>query len=163
MSEHLLHIGWNPELDIPTGLSRLPSPRLASSVALIPTLDSTSAVADLPSLVPHLRSAGLFFSKVDRDVLVDIATLVQLLHDENHEWFTGFDEVYICSSPPEQEKPDSVRITSDRPLTVEPVGLSSWMKRSTCYLALGDGDGLNFATFDVALAELLRPVTNRDA
>jgi hypothetical protein len=162
VSDHLLHVGWNPDLDIPTGLIRVPSARLASSVALITTLDSTSTVADLPSLVPHLRNAGLDFAHIDHDVLVDIPTLAQLLHDEHHEWFTGFDELYICSSPPEHGKPDHVRITSDKPLTIEPHGLGSWMKQSTCFLALGDGDGLNFATVDIALAELLRPAMSNE-
>jgi hypothetical protein len=133
---------------------------LASAVALLTVLDSTSAIADLPSLVPNLRSSGLAFAEVDRDVLVDIPTLLALIHDDDHEWFTGFDEVWICSSKPARGKPDNLRMTGDRPLETEPSGLASWMRTSTCVLGLGDGDGLNFATFDAALADLLRPPAN---
>jgi len=124
-------------------------------MALITMLDSAPAVADLPRLVPHLRNVALPFVAVDRDVLVDIPTLVQLIQDQKHDWLAGFDELWLCSSRPPHGKPDNVRITSDQPLEREPVGLAAWMINATCFLGLGDGDGLNFATFDGTLADLL--------
>jgi hypothetical protein len=39
---------------------------------------------------------------------------------------------------------------------VTPIGLEEWMIDSDCLLAVGDGNGLNFATLDKTLAERLR-------
>ncbi len=151
----LLYIDWNPALDIPTALERAPRSKLASSVALISMLDSTPAVADLPSLVPYLIESRFAYAEVGRDVLVDMSTMDRLIHDPSHEWFAGFDEVWICSSTPQHGKPHDLRLTSDNHLQSEPTGLRPWMRESACVLALGDGDGLNFATFDADLADLL--------
>src|SRR4051812_36050365 len=151
-----LHVGWNPDLDVPAAIDRMLSTGSCSAVALVSMLDSTPGVASLPSLVPHLIESGLDYATIGEDVLVDLPTLLELTRDEDHAWFAGFDEVWICSSRPTCGKPDDVRITSDNAMTTEPDGLSAWMRSATCFLALGDGDGLNFATFDPTLAAVLR-------
>lgn len=150
MSDQLLY-GWNPLLDVPSALERLAGAELADLVALVSVIDSTPNVADMPSLVPHLRRTGRSYTVADRDVAVRLPALIELI---DQDFFFGFEEIWLYSAVPRQGKPAGVRITSDLHLTALPAGLSEWMSGSGCLAGLGDGDGLNFATFDEHLAEL---------
>jgi hypothetical protein len=44
-------------------------------------LDSTPRVAELPSVAPRLRSAGLSCHVLDGDLLLTVTTLTALLND----------------------------------------------------------------------------------
>lgn len=150
-----LQIGWNPSLDIPAALRRVPAERLAAQCVLVSMIDSTPRVRRLPSLVPLLETLGVFYTTVDDDVIIGIPAFFALV--DEHDFLSGFDEVWLCAEKPGAGKPEGLRITSDTPLGPEPPsGLADWMLESSCGTGLGDGDGLNFATFDPALAALWR-------
>jgi hypothetical protein len=98
---------------------------------------------------------GAHYSKVNYDVVVGGATLLTLIDD--YSFFTGFDEIWLFADPPLLSKPETIRITSDAPLEQRPPdALIAWMREADCLAGLGDGDGLNFVTFDLTLAELWR-------
>lgn len=150
-----LQIGWNASLDIPSALQRVPADRLDGTYALISTIDSTPHVCRLPSLVPLLGRLDVFYETVGDDVVVDAPTLLGLINE--HDFLSGFDEIWLCDAVPTTGKPERFRFTSDVSLGPEPpTGLADWMCESTCRAGLGDGDGLNFATFDAELARLWR-------
>ena len=151
----VLQIGWNPSLDIPAALHRVPVDCLADHYVLISMIDSTPRVARLRSLVPLVEDLNAFHAEVDDDVVIDVPTLLALVNE--HNFLSGFDEIWLCTEIPKSGKPAELRITSDTPLgTAQPAGLAEWMLDSSCRAGLGDGDGLNFATFDPALAPLWR-------
>jgi hypothetical protein len=72
--------------------------------------------------------------------------------------FCGFDEVWCFDAPPSKSKPDDLSIVAPRDFGKEnpPPLLIPWMQESGCRLAMGDGDGLNYATPDKSLADLLQ-------
>lgn len=151
MTSEFLQIGWTPSLDIPAALRRLPPAGSAGCYVLVSMIDSTPNVRLLPSLVPLLERLGFSHHEVDDDVVIELPTLFALI--DEHDFFSGFDEVWLCDEPPRSGKPHGIRITSDKPLEHEPLPeLADWMRWATCRAGLGDGDGLNFATFDPALA-----------
>jgi hypothetical protein len=146
-----LQVGWNSELDIPAALSRVPASQLASYFVLVSTIDSTTNVSQLPSLLPLLMEHRRWYSVVESDVVIEIPTLELLVGE--HDFLTGFDEIWLFKEIPRTGKPRHLRMTSDVPLEPRgPEGLSDWMVESFCCAGLGDGDGLNYATFEPALA-----------
>jgi hypothetical protein len=148
-------MGWNAELDIPAAIAGLPADRHAADHVLISMLDSTPRVSTLPSLIPLLADHGLWHEAVGLDVVIGFATLVALISD--HQMLSGFDEIWLCSEIPAADKPEHLRITSDRPLASEPpAGLAEWMLASSCHSGFGDGDGLNFVTLDSGIAASCR-------
>jgi hypothetical protein len=147
----VLETGWTPSLDIPTALHAVPSDDAFARYVLVSMIDSTPKVRELLSLVPLLKELGVFYAEVDDDVVIELPTLFALA--DEHNFLSGFDEVWLCTNVPASGKPTRFRITSDVPFGAEPpAGLAEWMLRSSCVAGLGDGDGLNFATFDPQLA-----------
>jgi len=147
----ILQIGWNPALDIPSALGRLADNQLVGRFVLVSMIDSTPNVSHLPSFVPLLADLGAFHAEVEDDVLIEAKTLLALIDD--HDFLTGFDEIWLCDEIPRSGKPRGVRLTSELRLGSEPPpGMAQWMLRAPCRAGLGDGDGLNFATFDDQLA-----------
>jgi len=147
-----LQIGWNSNLDIPSALARLPLQQLQRFRVLVTMIDSTSKVASLPSLVPRLRELDAAFVEIDDDVLLDAPTVLTLIGEGR--FFTGFDEIWLFAEDPPVGKPTSIRLTSDQRIAGPSEVLKEWMQRVACTAGLGDGDGLNFATFDPTLANL---------
>jgi hypothetical protein len=76
--------------------------------------------------------------------------------------FTGFDEIWCFGEKPELSKPRDVWLVAPRNIERGdlPSGLVSWMDRSRCVLGVGDGIGLNYATPDRSIAELLDGLVN---
>lgn len=154
MTTPALHTRWLASLDIPAVLRRVLALRPDIQYALVSMIDSTPGVGNLPSLVPLLERLGAFYKRVDGDVVLDIPTLLGLV--EEQDFLTGFDEVWLCAHIPKSNKPELFRMTSDTRLSgVPPAELAEWMLASGCVVGLGDGDGLNVATFDRALAVAL--------
>lgn len=154
MTPRALNARWLAPLDIPAVLRRVLTSRPDIKYALVSMIDSTPGVGSLPSLVLLLETLGAFYKRVDGDVVVDMPTLLALV--EEHEFLAGFDEIWLFAGIPESSKPESLRITSDRPLSGEPpAALAQWMIASGCLVGLGDGDGLNVVTFDRALTVAL--------
>jgi tRNA U34 5-methylaminomethyl-2-thiouridine-forming methyltransferase MnmC len=72
--------------------------------------------------------------------------------------FTGFDEVRLFEHErPEKEVPSRLVLTSDAVDFNErlPDALEAYMRETRCVLALGDGCGLNYATWDSAFAAFI--------
>jgi hypothetical protein len=124
-------------------------------LAAIPVLDNAERPAEWPAVRRRLRAEGIRASS-HRGVLLltpgelDRASAVGL--------FAGTDELYLASEWNDELEPFPGRITPDvTDFGVEtPLGLEEWMLDAGAVLALGDGDGLNFATLDAGLAERLR-------
>ena len=148
-----LQFGWNPELNIRSAVDMVDPLLLTGCHAMVSVLDSTPGVRRLPSLLPLLRSLRVVHEEVGDDVAIP-GTVLRSLIDE-HDFFTGFDEIYLFHELPTRMKPDTFRITSDVPFgSPAPSGLADWMDLASCIAALGDGIGLNFATFDPTIAAL---------
>jgi hypothetical protein len=71
--------------------------------------------------------------------------------------FNGFDEAWLFAIKPDTSKPAGLSTVAPLNLGSDAVPplLASWMKQSTCSLALGDGVGLNYATTSEPTARLL--------
>lgn len=152
MAQKLIY-GWTQKLNITVALHRLPHEFVISSSVLVSIIDSTEGVSQLPSLVPLLLEMGADHSEISGDLVIGGETMLCLVDD--YKFFTGFDEVWLFSGSPGSSKPKTVRLTSDIPVGQEPPDvLVRWMETSGCLAGLGDGDGLNFATFDPGLAGL---------
>ena len=133
------------------GLDLLPHYELA----MIPVLDAAERPAEWPEIRRRLKAEGVrakahrgafLLTPGDTDVIASVGV------------FRGIDELFLCSDWNEELEPFPGRISSDQQdfNEVAPLGLEEWMIDAGCLLALGDGDGLNFATLDLALAERLR-------
>jgi hypothetical protein len=146
--------GWNKSLSILDALRIASESGIESRYAQISIIDSTHHVRRLPSLGPQIKESGAFYAEADDDVVVEISTLLSV--EPLQALFTGFDEIWLCEEVPTVGKPESLQITSDLPFDgqMQP-GLEQWMHESGVTAGFGDGDGLNFATFDRHLAELL--------
>jgi hypothetical protein len=84
--------------------------------------------------------------------LVSGEVLLALLFE--HDFFSGFDEVWLFPSSPSSAKPEAVPLTSDVRLVHEPpAALTHWLCANDGLAGLGDGDGLNFMAFDPDLAK----------
>jgi hypothetical protein len=148
-----LWFGWNEDLDIPSALALGGDHGIYETVALVSTIDSGRNVAGMPSLIPKLEQGGHPHTLLEEDVAVGMATLLTLIRDD---FFFGFDEIWIFRTTPERATPRDVRLTSDQPLIEVSVALRNWMVESGCVAGLGDGCGLNFATFDPGLHRMWR-------
>lgn len=153
MTDELI-ISWFPFLDIPAVLRPVMNAATNARYALVSRIDSTTSVASLPSLVPFLDSLAAFHDDVGGDVVIDSSTLLALVED--HDDLTGFDEGWLFAEMPSTIRPVDVKITSDRSFAGEvPAALETWMAAAGCCVGLGDGDGLNVATFDRRVANAI--------
>ena len=152
MSERLHHDRLNASVaDVVDGIDLLPHFELAA----IPVLENAERPAEWPAVRRRLRAEGIR-AQEHRGVLL-------LLPGELDRFsavglFRGTDELLLCTSWNDEFESFPGRITSDHLDFHEstPLGLEEWMLDTGCLLALGDGDGLNFATLDHGLAERLR-------
>jgi hypothetical protein len=117
-------------------------------------LDSSPNVTESTNSVLLLETSNVPVTRVGENLAIAVADLLAL--QEQDEIFTGFDEVWLFESVPPSPKPSGIRLTSDKVLTAPPPGLSEWMSDTDCKAGLGDGDGLNFTTFDPILAGIWR-------
>ncbi len=133
------------------GLELLPVFELAA----IPVLDSTDRPGEWPAVRRRLRAEGIRAEQHRGVLLLPPGELDQFA---SVGLFNGFDELYLCIEWNDEFEAFPQRITSDLTNFSEatPLGLEEWMHETGCVLALGDGDGLNFATVDPEVAERLR-------
>ena len=124
-------------------------------LAAIPVLEGSERPGEEPAMRRRLRAEGIR-SDVHRGAL--LMAPGELDRFSQAGLFCGHDELYLCAEWNEEFEPFPGRITSDSHDFGEasPLGLEEWMIDSGCVLALGDGDGVNFATLDRDLADRLR-------
>jgi hypothetical protein len=129
----------------------MPVAWLGSYYSVVSVVDSTPRVGRLPSLAPLIQSHGASLWLCGDDIAFEATFLLVLI--EEHGFFNGFDEIWFMPDLPKIPKPETLRITSDLGFEADPpAGLSAWVQETKCLLGLGDGDGLNFATFDPEIA-----------
>ncbi len=136
---------------VDAGVDLLPDFNLAA----IPILEGNERPGEEPAIRRRLRAEGIRAS-VHRGVLLlepgelDRFSAVGLL--------TGGDELILMSEWNDEFESFPGRLSSDLSNFNEgtPLGLEEWLEDVGCLLAAGDGQGLNFATMDGALAERLR-------
>ena len=133
------------------GLELLPDFELAA----IPVLDGTDRPGEWPAMRRRLRAEGIRCAQHRGVLLLPPGELDQCA---SVGLFRGIDEIYLCAEWNDEFEAFPGRITTDLSDFSEatPLGLEDWMLDAGCLLALGDGDGLNFATLDPEIAERLR-------
>jgi hypothetical protein len=136
---------------VEAGFDLLPDFQLAA----IPVLDNAERPAEWPAVKRRLTAEGIRHHEHRGVLLLESGDLDLLC---NSGFLRGMDELYLCSEWNDEFESFPGRITSDVQDFNEgsPLGLEEWMIDSGCLLAVADGDGLNFATLDLELAERLR-------
>jgi hypothetical protein len=153
VSERILH-GWLKASVVDVvdgGVDLLPHFELAA----IPLLNGIEQPAEWPVIRRRLRAEGIRHKHHRGVILLEPGELDQL---SSVGMFEGNDELYLCSEWNEEFEPFPGRINTESHHFDEtsPLGLEEWMIDSATLLALGDGDGLNYATLDRTLHERLR-------
>lgn len=133
---------------VDAGLDLLPEFELAA----IAMLDGTERPGEWPEIRRRLRAEGIR-REVHRGVI--LLPPGELDQFAAVGFFTGHDELYLCSTWNDEFEPFPGRIGTEggRFDDGPPLGLEEWMIDAECILAIGDGEGLNFATLDAELAE----------
>lgn len=121
----------------------------------IPVLDGQERPGEWPTVRRRLRAEGIRVSEHRGVLLLVPGELDQLA---SVGMLNGNDEVLFLDDWNDEFESFPGRLTSDLHDFEEttPLGLEEWMIDAGCVLAIGDGNGLNFATFDAELAEKLR-------
>ncbi len=121
----------------------------------IPVLDGQERPGEWPAIRRRLRAEGIRASEHRGVLLLAPGELDQL---SSIGMLTGTDEVLFVDDWNDEFETFPGRLSSDLTDFEEttPLGLEEWMIHAGCVLAIGDGNGLNFATFDAELAQKLR-------
>ena len=149
MSERLHHgriaAGVVDVLD--AGLELLPHFEMAA----IPLLDGQERPGEWPSIRRRLRAEGVRVVEHRGVLLLAPGDLDQL---SAIGFFAGNDELLLALEWNMEFESFPGRITTEAHDfgEVAPLGLEEWMVDAGCLLALGGGQGLNFATLDADLA-----------
>jgi hypothetical protein len=136
---------------VDAGIELLPDFELAA----IPLLDGAERPAEWPEVRRRLRSEGIR-AVSNRGVL--LFTPGDLERVSSVGMLNGNDELFLCRAWDEEFEAFPGRLTTEvHDLETDvPLGLEEWMHDTGCILALGDGEGLNFATSDDELATRLK-------
>jgi hypothetical protein len=153
MSERLHHgrlLGSVADV-VDAGIDLLPHFELAA----IPVLDNAERPAEWPEVRRRLRSEGIRLREQRGVLLLESGDLDHL---GTAGFFRGVDELFLCSEWKEEFEPFPARISSDMQdfNNDTPLGLEEWLHDAGCLLAVGDGEGLNFATLNAELAARIR-------
>lgn len=123
-------------------------------MAAIPVLDNAERPGEWPEVRRRMRSEGIRSARHRGVFLLEPGELERM---SSCGFFHGVDELLLCREWDDEFETFPGRISSDLHDFGEttPLGLEEWMLDTGCILALGDGDGLNFATPDADLARTL--------
>lgn len=121
------------------------SPSAASTkYALITCLDSNPNPASLRDESPELKPIANKLQILGSGLLLPTEVLLEAV--SRNQIFFGFDEVAFFPNRSIQPKPASVSLIGPGRLNQARFKkLGKWMSDNTCSLALGGGEGLNFA------------------
>lgn len=124
-------------------------------LAAVAVLDGNERPGEWPSIRRRLRAEGIRYMTHRGALLLTPGELDRL---SAVGLLGGQDEVYLVSEWKDEFEVFPGRISADLVDFEEttPLGLEEWMVDAGCLLALGEGQGLNFAALDPALGELLR-------
>lgn len=124
-------------------LRTIPSHADSIRYALITCLDSNLDPGSLLRQSAGLRSVESEVVPLGNGLVLPTKLLVRVNSD--NQLFFGFDEVCFFHEEPHQPKPDSVWLVGPARIDQPKLDrLGAWMAESSCSLALGDGEGLNF-------------------
>jgi hypothetical protein len=124
-------------------------------LAAVAVLDGTERPGEWPVVRRRLRAEGVRHMTHRGALLLAPGELDRL---SSRGFLGGQDELYLVSKWNDEFEVFPGRISSDLVDFEEttPLGLEEWMIDVGCFLALGDGSGLNAATLDPELWEELR-------
>lgn len=111
--------------------------------ALITCIDSNLNPASLGKKSPELKSMTSGARALGTGLLLP----TELLREANsrRRILFGFDEVWFFPSNDIEPKPDAASLVGPGRIDQDKLNkLGEWMSHSSCSLALGDGEGLNF-------------------
>ncbi len=149
---------------------RLPSGRLTATIpdvidavdllpefqlAAVAVLDGNERPGEVPTIRRRLRAEGIRAMTHRGALLLTPGDLERLAAVG---MLGGQDEIYLVEEWNDEFEVFPGRISADLVDFEEttPLGLEEWMVDSGCLLALGDGQGLNFAARDPGLAARLK-------
>lgn len=124
-------------------------------MAAIPVLDGAERPAEWPVVRRRLRAEGIR-TTVNRGVV--LLTPGDLDRLSSVGMLNGNDELFLLAEWDDEFETFPGRITTDAQDFNEttPLGLEEWMHDTGCLLAVGDGNGVNWATLDPSIAERMR-------
>ena len=151
--------------------TRLPHGRLIASIsdvvdagfdllptfglAAVPVVDGAERPGEWPEVKRRLRSEGIRARQHRGVLLLEPGELDRF---SSVGMFDGASELFLCTEWNDEFESFPGRISSDLHDFNEttPLGLEEWIADAGCLLGLGEGDGLNFVTPSVELADRLR-------
>jgi hypothetical protein len=159
-------LGWVPTT-ISWVLEKLPDIPTRFTHALISSIDSSRDIASLAHISPSFRKAKQLcnarYEALGKAIVVSSSDLVCL--SRKGDLFTGFDEMWFFRFEPMDAPPDDISLVGPLKIVEDfsPDLEIQWMKRTGAVLGLGDGGGLNFASFDQEIAAQLAKMPGEDA
>lgn len=123
-------------------------------LAAVSVLEGQEHPGEEPAVRRRLRAEGIRPTEHRGTLLLDAG---EMEHFSSVGLLAGGDEVYFASEWNDEFEPFPGRIGADQVDFFEgtPLGLEEWMFDTGCFLALGDGKGLNYATTSRDLHERL--------
>ena len=122
-------------------------------MAVISVLEGIEHPGEFPEIRRRLRGEGIR-SATHRGVL--LLKPVDLERAVSAGLLGGSEELYLVEEWNEEFEPFPGRVASEDFTRGTPLGLDEWMVDARCLLALGDADGVNWATHHPELEERLR-------
>ena len=111
--------------------------------ALVTCIDSNPAPASLLGRSPELQSLLAAATPFGDGLLLPTRSLLEV--EAADRLFFGFDEVAFFPAEPGEPKPDAASLVGPARVDQGKLDrLGTWMERTACSLALGDGEGLNY-------------------
>ncbi len=174
------YYGW-VDSGIPDILDILQDDLPRNSYMMITELDSTRELADGFVYKKLAKNAGLQVANISRAIYLPVQNILDLL-DSFDNLFNGFDEVWFFSSLNLFVPPDPITIVAPSRLWTPDIDeietnelwrkeahcyrdvspIIAWMRKSRCYLGLGDGEGLNYITDRKDLAQKIEGFVDQD-
>jgi hypothetical protein len=155
-----LYYGWLPDLTLGEFLEHQRRAVARLRLVLLSSIDSDSAVSEMPWVRRHLDRDAAWAISTD-PLVISGDRLLAAAQEDNI--FNGFDEIWVPKHLPVSAPPVEANLVAPRMFGVSlPDEVRDWMEKSGWRLGLGDGDGLNYVVSDLPLARQLDlPITDR--